>query len=185
MSGARALIVISKVVCGGETGVDRAALDTAIALDIPYGGWCPKGGWAEDLPNPPGLLAAYPNLKPTPSADPAQRTQWNVRDSDRTLILTGPGGLAASPGTALTVQHAEALGRPHDVASAFNPGAASAITRWLEGAKARARAQYRRAEGERGARHLRCGADCPDRCARRRFATLTALGIPRTTNTMD
>ena len=76
-----------KIVTGGQTGVDRAALDAAIELGIPYGGWCPKGGWAEDLPTPPGLLALYPNLRETPDADPAQRTAWNVRDSDRLLIL--------------------------------------------------------------------------------------------------
>ncbi|MCP4307173.1 MAG: molybdenum cofactor carrier [bacterium] len=122
-----------KIVCGGESGVDRATLDAAIALGIPYGGWCPRGGWAEDYPDPPGLLAVYPNLMPTPSADPAQRTRWNVRDSDRTLILTGAGGLAASPGTGLTVQIAEQLGRPHRVVNAFDAGAPQAIDAWLAG----------------------------------------------------
>ncbi len=125
-----------KIVCGGETGVDRAALDAAIALRIPYGGWCPKGGWAEDYPEPPGLLAVYPNLKPTPSADPAERTRWNVRDSDRTLILVGAGGLAASPGTGLTVQLAEQMGRPHLVVDAFDAGAAEAVSAWLAGTPA-------------------------------------------------
>ena len=61
---------------------------------IPYGGWCPRGGWAEDLPVPPGLLARYPRLRETPTAAPAQRTRWNVRDSDATLILVT--GVAAS-----------------------------------------------------------------------------------------
>ena len=56
---------------GGQTGVDRAALDVAIELGIPYSGWCPKGGWAEDLAAPPGLLAKYPRLKETPLPDPA------------------------------------------------------------------------------------------------------------------
>ncbi len=46
-----------KLVSGGQTGVDRAVLDVAIARGIDYGGWCPKGGWAEDLAVPPGLLA--------------------------------------------------------------------------------------------------------------------------------
>lgn len=120
-----------KIVCGGESGVDRAALDAAIALGIPYGGWCPKGGWAEDDLKPPGLLAVYPNLKPTPSADPSERTRWNVRDSDRTLILTGAGGLVASPGTALTVRIAESMGRPHLVVGAERHDAAQAIEAWL------------------------------------------------------
>jgi len=125
-----------KIVCGGESGVDRAALDTAIALGIPYGGWCPKGGWAEDYPHPPGLLAVYPDLKPTPSANPNERTRWNVRDSDRTLILTGPGGLAASPGTALTVDTAKELGRPYLVVDAFDPGSAKLIRAWIADARA-------------------------------------------------
>jgi hypothetical protein len=77
-----------KIVSGGQSGVDRAALDVAIARGIPYGGWCPKGGWAEDMPAPPGLLAHYPHLRETPSADPAERTAWNVRDSGR---LPDPG----------------------------------------------------------------------------------------------
>ena len=65
-----------KIVCGGQSGVDRAALDAAIAAGVPHGGWCPAGGWAEDFPDPPGLRAAYPALRPTPSADPAERTDW-------------------------------------------------------------------------------------------------------------
>ena len=44
-----------KIVSGGQTGVDRAALDVAIARGIAYGGWCPLSGWAEDLPTRPGL----------------------------------------------------------------------------------------------------------------------------------
>ena len=43
-----------KFVSGGQSGVDRAVLDVALARGIDYGGWCPKGGWAEDFPEPPG-----------------------------------------------------------------------------------------------------------------------------------
>ena len=46
-----------KVTSGGQSGVDRAALDAAIACGIDYGGWCPRGGWAEDFPSPPGVLS--------------------------------------------------------------------------------------------------------------------------------
>ena len=49
-----------KIISGGQTGIDRAALDAAIEMGVDYGGWCPKGGWAEDFPKPPGLLARYP-----------------------------------------------------------------------------------------------------------------------------
>ena len=75
-----------KIVSGGQTGVDRAALDVAIERGIAYGGWCPKGCWAEDMPNPPGLLSRYPDLRETPEADPSQRTEWNVRDTDRLMV---------------------------------------------------------------------------------------------------
>jgi putative molybdenum carrier protein len=88
-----------KLLSGGQSGVDRAVLDVALALDIDYGGWCPKGGWAEDFPQPPGLLTKYPNLKETPLAEPAQRTEWNVRDADACLILIDAAGLDASAGT--------------------------------------------------------------------------------------
>ena len=104
-----------KVVSGGQSGVDRAALDAAIAADIPYAGWCPKGGWAEDMPEPPGVLALYPDLRETPEASPGQRTEWNVRDADRLVVLTGGAGLAVSEGSALALRYAERLGKPHIV----------------------------------------------------------------------
>jgi len=88
-----------KILSGGQSGVDRAALDAALACGIEYGGWCPKGGWAEDFPDLPGVLARYPNLRETPSAEPAQRTEWNVRDADACLILIDAAGLDASAGT--------------------------------------------------------------------------------------
>jgi hypothetical protein len=88
-----------KIFSGGQSGVDRAALDVALARGIDYAGWCPKGGWAEDLPEPPGVLTKYPNLKETPLAEPAQRTEWNVRDADACLILIDAAGLDASAGT--------------------------------------------------------------------------------------
>jgi Circularly permutated YpsA SLOG family len=101
-----------RIVSGGQTGVDRAALDFAIAHDIPYGGWCPRGGWAEDHPAPPGLLGIYPGLRETPGADPEQRTRWNVRDSDATLIVALGEDAGTSPGTATTEAAAAELGRP-------------------------------------------------------------------------
>jgi hypothetical protein len=110
-----------RIVSGGQAGVDRAALDVAIALAIPYGGWCPRGGWAEDLSKPPGLLRAYPELEETPSADPQQRTRWNVRDSDATVILTTTG--VASAGTALTLASAFELDRALVLIDADAPAA--------------------------------------------------------------
>src|SRR6266508_2828435 len=91
--------------------VDRAALDAAIERGILYGGWCPKGGWAEDMPKPPGLLASYPYLQETPLAEPNQRTEWNVRDSDRLMVLLDSRGLN-SAGTELAIRTAYKLAKP-------------------------------------------------------------------------
>src|SRR5438046_2939983 len=92
---------------GGQTGVGRAALDVAIDKLIPYSGWCPKGGWAEDFSASPGLLAKYNNLRPTATAVPEQRTAWNVRDSHATLIVLDGHGLEMSKGTLFTRNCAE------------------------------------------------------------------------------
>ena len=105
-----------KLISGGQSGVDRAALDVAIAGGIPYGGWCPKGGWAEDFSEPPGLLAKYPDLRETPLADPAQRTEWNVRDADACLIVAEAGGIGVSAGTALASGLAHRFRKPLYVA---------------------------------------------------------------------
>jgi hypothetical protein len=74
--------MLKKIVSGGQTGVDRAALDVAIVSGIDHGGWCPKGRRAED-----GRIPERYNLQETPRAGYRQRTAWNVRDSDGTLIL--------------------------------------------------------------------------------------------------
>ncbi|PSQ85488.1 MAG: molybdenum cofactor carrier, partial [Bacteroidetes bacterium QH_2_63_10] len=87
-----------KIISGGQTGVDRAALDAALAFNVPVGGWCPKGRRAEDGQIPD----RYP-LEETPSEAYEQRTAWNVRDSDGTLIITD-GSLEG--GTALTMTEA-------------------------------------------------------------------------------
>lgn len=89
---------------GGQTGVDRAALDVALELGIPCGGWCPRGRRAEDGPIP----LRYP-LHETPSEDYPQRTRWNVRDADATLLLFR-GQLRG--GTLLTGEVARDLGKP-------------------------------------------------------------------------
>ncbi len=117
-----------RIVSGGQTGPDRAALDVALRLGIGYGGWCPRGGAAEDLPRAPGLLARYPALRETPARDPAVRTAWNVRDSDATLVLRPDG--CASQGTDLTTRAARDLGRPLLVTT---PDSVAEIARWLAG----------------------------------------------------
>lgn len=117
---------IARIVSGGQTGVDRAALEFGRRVGVPIGGWCPAGGWAEDLPDPPGLLAEFPELDETRSSHPAQRTRWNVRDSDATLVLVR--GEVSSPGTAATITFAEDFGRPHLVADVED---VVAVRAWL------------------------------------------------------
>lgn len=93
------------IVSGGQTGADRAALDFAMVHDIPYDGWCPRDRRAEDGPIP----ECY-QLRETTSAHYPQRTRWNVRDTDVTILLTLSATLRG--GTALTAQLAERLGKP-------------------------------------------------------------------------
>jgi len=118
--------VVRRVVSGGQTGADRAALDAARDAGISHGGWCPAGGLAEDLPEPPGLLARYPGLRETDATDPAERTVLNVRDSDATLAVVPSG--SPTGGTLLAVQEAARLGRPCLVTSGDDP---AAVTDWL------------------------------------------------------
>src|SRR6185437_1847485 len=120
-----------KLICGGQSGVDRAVLDVAIAQGMGYGGWCPKGGWAEDFPTPPGLLARYPKLAETPLADPAQRTEWNVRDADACLIVVDTGGLAVSRGTALAREQAARYDKPIFVAELGATDVVERAAAWL------------------------------------------------------
>jgi hypothetical protein len=89
---------------GGQTGVDRAALDWALRSGIANGGWCPAGRRAED-----GVIDPHYLLKETPSRRYEQRTRWNVRDSDGTLILNR-GSLEG--GTNLTLEIARRLHKP-------------------------------------------------------------------------
>jgi hypothetical protein len=74
--------LLRKIVSGGQSGVDRAALDAARALGLATGGWCPRGRIAED-----GRIRRRYCLVETPSGNYPQRTEWNVRDSDATLIV--------------------------------------------------------------------------------------------------
>lgn len=106
--------MLQKIVSGGQTGVDRAALDAALGSGLEAGGWCPRGRLAEDGP----IADTYP-LEETPSESYRERTQWNVRDSDGTLILVRG---AVAGGTALTVEFAQALDRPRRVVRLDRPG---------------------------------------------------------------
>lgn len=120
---------IALVLTGGQAGVDRAATDVAIELGLPYGGSVPKGGWAEDLPAPPGLLARYPGFAELDRADPAERTRRNVEAAQAVLVLADPA--AASPGTDLATDLARARGVPLAVVEVGSPDAAEAVRRFL------------------------------------------------------
>lgn len=115
--------LVKKIVTGGQTGVDRAALDFALESSIPCGGWCPKGRGAED-----GTIAAHYPLTETPLEDVAQRTEWNVRDSDGTVILSFG---APKDGTVLTFQMADQYKRPHHYIDMDRELDAPAFATWL------------------------------------------------------
>jgi hypothetical protein len=111
---------------GGQTGVDRAALDAAVVAGWPYEGWCPKGGLAEDFVDPPGLLIKYPRLIETPSVFPEQRTEWNVRDSAVTMVLV-PHARFHSAGTRFTIECAKKYAKPCTVINYLDGGAAAQL----------------------------------------------------------
>lgn len=93
------------IVSGGQTGADRAALDFAIRTGLPYDGWCPRGRLAED-----GPLEARYELRETPTANYAERTACNVRDSDATVLITTRPELTG--GTRLTAEMATDQSKP-------------------------------------------------------------------------
>ena len=99
-----------RIVSGGQTGVDRGALDAALSLGVPCGGWCPEGRLAED-----GVIPTRYPLVELRGAGYEERTRRNAEDSDGTLIITFG---RASGGTARTIEICEKLGRPHLVVDA-------------------------------------------------------------------
>ena len=114
---------LRRIVSGGQAGVDRAALDVAIAFGIAHGGWCPAGRLAED-----GRIPPHYALRETGSSAYGVRTEWNVRDSDGTLVLaTGtPRG-----GSALTCQLARTHGKPLLIVDLADPPPPTAVHVWL------------------------------------------------------
>ena len=116
--------MIERVISGGQTGVDRAALDVALKLGVPCGGWCPRGRRAEDGP----LKEVYP-LQETPSSDYTQRTRWNVRDSDGTVVLYKS---SLSGGSALTVELAKEQAKPCLVIDLCEDSSPEILLDWLK-----------------------------------------------------
>ena len=114
---------IRKIVSGGQTGVDRAALDVAIFLGIEHGGWCPAGRFAED-----GLIPEIYRLTETQSSDYAERTERNVIDSDGTLILHWK---TISGGSLLTERLARKHQRPCLTIDLSQAVEVADVQRWL------------------------------------------------------
>lgn len=112
-----------RIFSGGQTGVDRAALDVAIEFGLEHGGWCPRGRQAED-----GSIPSRYQLRETADAEYATRTRLNVEDSDGTLVLNR-GEL--NGGTKLTIQFAEQAHKPLLVVDPDQPMTAVTFKRWL------------------------------------------------------
>ncbi|HXT50860.1 MAG TPA: putative molybdenum carrier protein [Thermoanaerobaculia bacterium] len=125
---------LAKVISGGQTGVDQAALRAAEACGLSIGGWCPPGRESEAGPIP----ARFP-LRETPaerSADAPEvprslRTEWNVRDADAVLVLMAPRDAAEDPGSAWAVECARRFGKPLLVCDPADPDATTRIVTWL------------------------------------------------------
>jgi hypothetical protein len=118
-------MIFTQIISGGQTGVDRAALDVGLELGLPCGGWCPQDRKAEDGPIDP----RYP-LRETPSADYAERTACNVRDADGTLVLTRG---RRKGGTELTIAHARLLNKPYLILNLNKEPTPTKVQEWAEG----------------------------------------------------
>lgn len=116
-----------KIISGGQTGVDRAALDAALLLGIPHGGWCPKGRKAED-----GIIAAKYNLTEHDESSYWKRTEKNIMDSDGTLIMPA---MTMSKGTALTIRLARKHGKPTAIVPITSPQAGNPLMAWIKTTK--------------------------------------------------
>jgi hypothetical protein len=115
-----------KIISGGQTGADRAALDWVIKHSISHGGWYPKGRKAKDGP----INARY-LLKETPSSHYLQRTEWNVRDSDGTVIFSV--GKRLSGNSVKTLDFAIDRRKPYlHLSAVFKDHAASKLKKSLQ-----------------------------------------------------
>ena len=114
----------TRIISGGQTGIDRAALDAAIELRIPHAGWCPRGRLAED-----GRIPDRYQLLETDAADYPARTELNVLDSDGTLVLCRgePSG-----GTELTIRLAQRHGQSYLVIDLDDDPSPADVADWLQ-----------------------------------------------------
>ncbi|MDH7598924.1 MAG: putative molybdenum carrier protein [Sedimentisphaerales bacterium] len=124
------------IITGGQTGVDQAALRSAMSAGILCAGWCPPDRSCEDGPIPADLPLTPTPTDRSPSAPHIPRscrTEWNVRDSDATLVLLPSDPRAPDPGTEWTIQACTAMARPLLVIDPTIPDACDQILDWLSG----------------------------------------------------
>ena len=121
-------MALKKIVSGGQTGVDRAALDAALAASFPCGGWAPGDRMAED-----GTIPERYPLIPLPKGGYRQRTRLNVSDSDGSAILYNE---SLKGGTRLTRNLCALLKRPFILINAAETPdtnvAAAAVLKFIE-----------------------------------------------------
>ncbi len=120
--------LVARIVSGGQTGADQGALEAAMRLEVPCGGWCPEGRRSEK-----GEIPARFPLRELPGAGYLRRTEMNVVDSDATLVLAY--GEPRS-GSRKTVEFARRHGRPcycADLGKGSDSELVPDILAWLEG----------------------------------------------------
>jgi putative molybdenum carrier protein len=130
----RAASGLRRVISGGQTGVDQAALEAAEACGLDIGGWCPPGRASEAGPIPerwPLRETPVERSRDAPDVPRSLRTEWNVRDADGTLILAAAGDAARDRGSAWAAECARRYGRPLLVCDPDEPAAADRIVDWL------------------------------------------------------
>ena len=122
-----------KIISGGQTGVDRAALDAALNLGLETGGWCPPGRVCESGHIPPeyNLIETEKERSDrAPDIPRSQRTENNVRFSDATLVLI-PDGVDKDKGTGWTIECAHYYHKPCIAINPYHPDARKRILEWI------------------------------------------------------
>ena len=128
------MLQLTKIISGGQTGVDQAALRAAMKLGLEFGGWCPPDGRSDE-----GLIPAQFCLRPTPEERSLRalgvprslRTEWNARDADATLVLT-PMKEIDDCGTAWTLQAASWYNKPSLVLNPSLEEQSTCLADWLQ-----------------------------------------------------